>query len=120
MQEHDPAIFVVMDTELGGKRAKAIIDNLPMDRAIHTETIGYSSGLWLLWNSNKVEVESLAKTEQEFTLKSRYDLLTLLGFSLLSMLVLRMRKDAFYGRILPKLWSYTIYCGSWLGILMSL
>ena len=65
MQEHDPAIFVVVETKLGDERAKVITKNLLMDGAIHTETIGYSGGLWLLWNSNKVEVESLAKTEQK-------------------------------------------------------
>ena len=65
MQEHDPTIFVVMETKLGGERAKAITKNLLMDGAIHSETIGYYGGLWLLWNSNKVEVESLAKTEQK-------------------------------------------------------
>lgn len=30
-----------------------------------TETIGYAEGLWLLWNSNLVEVEQLANTVQE-------------------------------------------------------
>jgi len=65
VQEHDPAIFVVVETKLGDERAKVITKNLLMDGAIHTETIGYSGGLWLLWNSNKVEVESLAKTEQK-------------------------------------------------------
>ena len=62
---HDPAIFVVMETKLGGRRAKEISDLLPFDGAIHTDTIGYAGGLWLLWNSDKVEIEALAKTEQE-------------------------------------------------------
>ena len=65
VQEHDPAILVVMETKLGGDRVKAITDRLPLDGAIHTDTIGYSGGLWLLWNSDIVEVELLAKTEQE-------------------------------------------------------
>ena len=47
----------------GGDKAKAITDRLPFDGAIHTNTIGYSGGLWLLWNSDLVEVELLAKTE---------------------------------------------------------
>lgn len=61
--KHNPAILVVMKTKLGGRRAKAITDRLPFNGAIHTETIGLSGGLWLLWNSNLVEVEELAKTE---------------------------------------------------------
>ena len=44
--------MVIMETKLGGVRAKEIIDRLPFDRVIHTETIGYTGGLWLLWNSD--------------------------------------------------------------------
>ena len=62
---YDPAIFVIMETRLGGERAKDIIDRLPFDGAIHTDTIGWSGGLWLLWNSDLVEVILLSKTEQE-------------------------------------------------------
>lgn len=64
-QNHDPAILVVMETRLGGERAREITDILSFDSAIHTETIGYASGLWLLWNSDKVEVVPLVNTEQE-------------------------------------------------------
>ncbi|XP_050259843.1 uncharacterized protein LOC126704898 [Quercus robur] len=62
---HNPAILVVMETKISGDRAKEIIDRLPFDRAIHSETIGYSRGLWLLWNSDRVEVSLISKTEQE-------------------------------------------------------
>jgi len=54
-----------METQLGGERAKVIMDRLSFDSAIHIETIGNASGLWLLWNSDKVEVVPLANTEQE-------------------------------------------------------
>lgn len=65
MQNHDPAILVVMETRVGGERAREITDKLPFDGAIHTDTIGYTDGLWVLWKSNKVEISSLASTEQE-------------------------------------------------------
>ena len=64
-QDHDPAIMVIMETKIGGERAKEIMDGLPFDMAIHTDTIGYSGGLWLLWNSDRVDISLLAKTEQE-------------------------------------------------------
>lgn len=64
-QAHDSAIFVVIETRLGGGRAKAISDNLPFDGALHIETIGYAGGLWLMWNSDKVEVTQLANIKQE-------------------------------------------------------
>ena len=60
---HNLAILVVMETKISGDRAKEIIDRLPFDRAIHSETIGYSGGLWLLWNSDRVEVSLISKTE---------------------------------------------------------
>ena len=39
-QKYDPAIFVIMETKLGGNRAKLVADKLPFDGAIHTETVG--------------------------------------------------------------------------------
>ena len=61
---HNPAILVVMETKVGGDRAREILDRLPFDDAIHTETIGYVGGLWMLC-SDRVEVTFLASTEQE-------------------------------------------------------
>ena len=58
-----------METKLGGDKAREITDCLPFDGAIHTNTIGYIGGLWLLWNSDKVDIQSLANTEQEIHVK---------------------------------------------------
>ena len=65
VQNHDPAILVVMETKVGRDRAREITGKLPFDGAIHTDTIGYAGGLWVLWNVDKVEISSLANTEQE-------------------------------------------------------
>ena len=51
----DPTVFVVTDTRLGGEREKEITNILPFDESIHTKTIGYIGGLWVLgtqtwWN----------------------------------------------------------------------
>ena len=46
-----PAILVVMETHIGGVRAREITDRLPFENAIHTDTIGLAGGLWMLWNS---------------------------------------------------------------------
>ena len=61
---HNPAILVIMETRLGRAHAKEITNKLPFDGTIHTETIGFIGGLWLLWNSDLVEVVHLANTEQ--------------------------------------------------------
>ena len=65
VQYHDPAILVLTETKIGGDRAKEISSRLPFDEAFHTDTIGYADGLWMLWNSNRVEVSILSSTEQE-------------------------------------------------------
>ena len=62
---HAPSLVFVTETRIGREKAKQITDLLPFDRAIHVDKIGYSGGLWLLWNSDIVEVTQLAKIEQE-------------------------------------------------------
>ena len=72
-QSQNPAILMVMETRVGGNRAREIIERLPFDGVIHTNLIGYIGGLWVLWNSDRVDVGHLASTEQEihFTVKVR-------------------------------------------------
>ena len=65
VQYHNPVIFVVMETRIGGDRAKEITDRIPFDEAIYTDIIGYSGGLWLLWHSDRAKVSLLSKMEQE-------------------------------------------------------
>ena len=62
---HSPSIVIVTETRVGGERAKEITSRLPFDGALHADTVGYSGGIWVLWNSDEVEVTQLAKTEQE-------------------------------------------------------
>ena len=46
---HLPSIMVITETRVGGSRAEKIIEGLPFDGFIITETIGYAGGLWILW-----------------------------------------------------------------------
>ncbi|XP_075636620.1 uncharacterized protein LOC142608841 [Castanea sativa] len=62
---HDPTLLVVMETRVGGSRARDITNRLPFNGTIHTEMIGRARDLWLLWNSDRVEVSRLACSEQE-------------------------------------------------------
>ena len=52
-----------METKLGGDKAREITDRLPFDGAIYTDMIGYAGELWLLWNSDRVEIQRLASTK---------------------------------------------------------
>ena len=64
VRQHDPAIFMVTEIHVGGD-TRDITGRLPFDGAIHTETIVRVGGLWLLWNSDRLEVSFLASLEQE-------------------------------------------------------
>ena len=63
--DHHPSIMVITETRVGGDRAEKIIDRLPFDGFFTTNTIGYASGLWILWNKEDVEISLLALMEQE-------------------------------------------------------
>lgn len=52
VRRHCPAIMIISETKLCGDRAQRIIDRLPLDGAIVTNSFGRSGGLWLLWDSN--------------------------------------------------------------------
>lgn len=53
VRNHNPAMLVVMETRVGGDRAKETTDRLPFDGSVHTDTIGYTGGLWMLWDSDR-------------------------------------------------------------------
>lgn len=65
VQMHSPAIMIITETKISGLRAKNITDQLQFDGAIHANNIGFSGGLWVLWDSTQVEISELSSSEQE-------------------------------------------------------
>ena len=62
---NSPAILVLTETRLGGSRAHDLAKTFPFDGFLYTNTIGFAGGIWIMWNSDMVEVEHLCSTEQE-------------------------------------------------------
>ena len=62
---HSPAIMIVGETKVCGERANRITGRLNLDGAIFANSIGLSGGLWILWDSDQVEISELASIEQE-------------------------------------------------------
>ncbi|XP_065617683.1 uncharacterized protein LOC136064428 [Quercus suber] len=56
MLNHRPSIMVITETRVGGDRVRRIIEGLPFDRSITTNTIGFAGGLWLLWKKEDAEL----------------------------------------------------------------
>ena len=53
---HQLSIMVVTETRVGGDRVAKIIECLPFDGSIVTDTVEYAGGLWILWKMEDVEV----------------------------------------------------------------
>lgn len=45
VMNHRPLIMVITETKVGGERTRKIIEVLPFDGFITTDTIGYAGGL---------------------------------------------------------------------------
>ncbi|XP_050248950.1 uncharacterized protein LOC126696221 [Quercus robur] len=56
-----PSIMVITETRVLGDRAARIIEDMPFDGSIVTDTIGYAGGLWLLWKKDDVNVMLLPR-----------------------------------------------------------
>ena len=62
---HSPILMVITKTRMSGARADEIIEALPFDGHVVSDTIGFAGGIWMLWRSDLVQVDVLASTEQE-------------------------------------------------------
>ena len=94
-----PAIFVVTEMRVGEDRAAKIIERLPYDGFITTDTIGYAGGLWILRKSKEVEILLYLPHNRKYMLQLRCVPQILPGLCLLFMLVLGWLREEFYGII---------------------
>ena len=62
---HHSSIMVIIETRVGESKTEKIIKGLPFDGFITTDAIGYTGGLWILWEREDEEVNLLSATEQE-------------------------------------------------------
>ena len=60
---HRPSIMVITETRVGDDRMGRIIEGLPFDRFITTDTIAFAGDLWILWKKEDSEVNLWASTE---------------------------------------------------------
>ena len=58
-------MMIITETQVGGNKAKEITDRLSFDGAAHADTVGYAGGIWVLQNTEVMDVPILASIEQE-------------------------------------------------------
>lgn len=55
-QRFKTAIILLMKLKINGERADDVFRRLGMDRWIRLESVGFSGGVWCLWDDNEIEV----------------------------------------------------------------
>lgn len=110
-QAFSPTVMIISKTKVGRARAKSISNHLPFNGAIHANTIGLTSGLWVLWDSTQVEISELASQSRKYMFLSRYCPQISLGIFLLSMLVLGMLKETSFGKTYQPLLLHILFHG---------
>ena len=99
VHNHDPAIVVVMETRIGGERAKEISSRLPFDGAILMNTIGFLVVYGFCGIPTEFRSPSWLCRSKKSMYWSRYFLLILILFVLPCMLVLDSMRDVCCGII---------------------
>ena len=62
---HSPILLVITETRISRAKPDEIIESLHFDGVVITDTIGFASGIWMLWRPDLVQVDVLAITKKE-------------------------------------------------------
>lgn len=65
MTKYKPNVVFICETRVGGHRAEAIMSSLGLPCSIRVDPMGFSGGLWLLWNNENVKISVHSQTFQE-------------------------------------------------------
>ncbi|GLT84225.1 hypothetical protein SLE2022_024700 [Rubroshorea leprosula] len=64
IREHNPGIFIIMETKLAGDRAIEVARSLGLPKWELVDADGYAGGIWILWNDSHFAVDILNKGSQ--------------------------------------------------------
>ena len=87
---HQPSIVVLVETRISSQRAEIISTGLGFDSVVHFEAEGFSGGIWLLWDSDVVNLDVSLSIIKSSMPQCKLVLHSTLGYSLLYMPVLYM------------------------------
>ena len=64
---HNFDVLAVLEPRISGIKATRVIQRLGFSDNFVVEADGFSGGIWLLWNSNKVKLQVIANSKQTIT-----------------------------------------------------
>lgn len=65
---HNPDLVILTKTRLSGDRASSIISNLGFEGFFKVDAMGFSRGIWVLWNPHKTFVDFISSSFHEILL----------------------------------------------------
>lgn len=74
-RQHNSHMVIITETRVGGNRAQDIVHSLGFPNSELMDPIGYSGGIWLLWNDHEVSCSIQHVSQQEIYAASRFYLL---------------------------------------------
>ena len=73
---HRPQILIIIEPKIVDEHAQAVIDTLPCSHSQRANVIGFSGGIWIMWNEDsRLIVEILITNEYSFTCQGTHQLL---------------------------------------------
>lgn len=55
---HHVSVLIILEPRISGEQANKVCRKLGFSDYFRVEAEGFSGGIWLLWNSNQIEVEA--------------------------------------------------------------
>ncbi|PKI70720.1 hypothetical protein CRG98_008953 [Punica granatum] len=65
ISNHNPDIVILTETHLSGERATRTAATFPYDGFFCTETIGHFGGIWIMWRTDRIQLDISGSTYQE-------------------------------------------------------
>lgn len=57
-------VLIIIKPRVSGSRADNIIARMGYDKSHRVEAMGFSGGIWILWEDNLVEIDIISTTSQ--------------------------------------------------------
>lgn len=67
--KYNPDAVILLETRTSGQHATTIISSLGFENYIKIDAMGFSGGIWLLWNPHNITIEPLASSFLELHCK---------------------------------------------------
>jgi len=69
IHKHRPSIVALFETRISGTRAQQVCERIGFRNSFRVDAQGFQGGIWVLWNSDEIEIEVLNTHEQFVTVE---------------------------------------------------